>query len=167
MKAYTGQFNDDKNWLTLTALTNGYIPSNTGVVLEADAADTYSLNIYREEEVMAENNALSGVAQSSPLEEVAGDNDLYILSKQNNVVAFYKYGGANVPAHKAFLLLPKPSDNSNAPAVRMVVETTSIENVTSPDFSTETTIYNLRGQRLQSMQAPGLYIVNGKKVLVK
>ena len=33
--------------------------------------------------------------------------------------------------------------------------------------STAKTIYDLSGRKVSSMSAPGLYIVNGKKVLVK
>ena len=43
---------------------------------------------------------------------------------------------------------------------------TSIEIIT-PEVNKENTIYDLCGQRLTEITAPGIYIVNGKKVIVK
>lgn len=43
---------------------------------------------------------------------------------------------------------------------------TSIEIIT-PEVNNENTIYDLRGQKLTEITAPGIYIVNGKKVIVK
>ena len=52
---------------------------------------------------------------------------------------------------------PYKVDNSQA---------TSIKEITS-DSSKEAVIYDLMGRRVQSMSRPGIYIVNGKKVVKK
>ena len=52
---------------------------------------------------------------------------------------------------------PYQVDNSQA---------TSIKEITS-DSSKEAVIYDLMGRRVQSMSRPGIYIVNGKKVVKK
>lgn len=43
---------------------------------------------------------------------------------------------------------------------------TSIEIIT-PEANNENTIYDLRGQKLTEITSPGIYIANGKKVIVK
>lgn len=46
-------------------------------------------------------------------------------------------------------------------------EATAVAEVEAQATSAENVIYNMQGVRVQSATAPGLYIINGKKVLVK
>ena len=45
--------------------------------------------------------------------------------------------------------------------------TTGIEDITTTETAEEATIYDLQGRKLNTITAPGFYIVNGKKVYVK
>lgn len=45
--------------------------------------------------------------------------------------------------------------------------TVGINNVSTDKASAAVRIYDLQGRRVQRVQQPGLYIVNGKKTLVK
>ena len=80
-------------------------------------------------------------------------------------VVFLKATGASVAAGKAYLQIP----TANAPEARVLVtfddETTGIETV---DYvqKTDGLYYNLSGQRVNK-PTKGLYIVNGKKFVVK
>ena len=67
-------------------------------------------------------------------------------------------------AFKAYLEVPT-SQGVNMLRFDFSGETTGVEEVEVE--STVKTIYDLSGRKVSGMSAPGLYIVNGKKVLVK
>lgn len=74
-------------------------------------------------------------------------------------------GGAfNVKAGTAYLAVP--TSESNAKGFAFDGETTGIENVNVAANQSKT-IYNLNGQRVSNMSQAGLYIVNGKKVVIR
>ena len=56
-------------------------------------------------------------------------------------------------------------DTNSQWKVVMVVDNTGIDEVTSD--SEKSIIYDLTGRRIDEITAPGIYIVNGKKILVK
>ena len=70
-------------------------------------------------------------------------------------------------ANKAYLVLPVTESNPAAYySLRFEGEgTTGIENVEVENASN--VVYDLTGRRVEAITAPGIYIVNGKKVLVK
>ena len=86
------------------------------------------------------------------------------MSTQNGETAFYQYIGEYIPANKAVLLL---SQSLNAPKVRIASGVTSIENIKQEVLGEAPVIFNMQGQKMQEALVPGLYIINGKKVLVK
>ena len=56
-------------------------------------------------------------------------------------------------------------DTNSQWKVVMVVDNTGIDEITSD--SEENLIYDLTGRRIEEITPPGIYIINGKKVLVK
>ena len=90
----------------------------------------------------------------------------YVLQNQNNVLGFYKVesNDIKVPAHKCYLQLP-----AEAQGVKFLLfpdgTLTSIDAIdaATPDAGAA---YDLSGRRV-STTTKGLYIVGGKKVLVK
>lgn len=142
------------------------IPAATGVVLKA-AAGEYTFAASQEAGEVDTDNLLKGSDEATL---TTGGAVYYKLSLNKagdaNSVGFY-YGAADGAAftngaHKAYLALPAASGvraylfNGNT--------TTGIQNVTSNNAATQ--VYDLQGRRVQSAQK-GLYIINGKKVLVK
>jgi hypothetical protein len=98
------------------------------------------------------------------------DHDVYTLSVANDVVAFRKYTGTKLNAGKAYLELPTSAaipmiriagDDTDEPGNVSGINAVTIENRAAD------VIYDLRGRRVQSLDRSGLYIVNGKKVVVK
>ncbi len=82
----------------------------------------------------------------------------YVMVKRDEVVfALVGSTAATVPANKCYL-----SASSNAPYLR-IGGTTNISNVETED---EKVVFDLTGRRVD-VPAKGIYIVNGKKVLVK
>ena len=68
-------------------------------------------------------------------------------------------------ANKAYLPLPANVEGAASYSFAFGENTTGVENVEVED--TVKTIYDLTGRRVEEITAPGIYIVNGKKVLVK
>ena len=142
------------------------IPAATGVVLKA-APGEYTFAASQEAGDVDTDNLLKGSDEAA---QTTGGAVYYKLSLNKagdaNSVGFY-YGVADGAAftngaHKAYLALPAASGvraflfNGNT--------TTGIQNATSNNAATQ--VYDLQGRRVQSAQK-GLYIINGKKVLVK
>ena len=83
-------------------------------------------------------------------------------------LAFVKSNIKYLPANKAYLTV-----TSSAPDVLTVVTqeeyeqmTTGIEEMTSPVNNGQKVIYDLQGRRITA-PSKGLYIVNGKKMVIK
>ena len=142
------------------------IPAATGVVLKA-APGEYTFAASQKAGDVDTDNLLKGSDEAAL---TTGGAVYYKLSLNKagdaNSVGFY-YGAADGAAftngaHKAYLALPAASGvraflfNGNT--------TTGIQNATSNNATTQ--VYDLQGRRVQSAQK-GLYIINGKKVLVK
>ena len=67
--------------------------------------------------------------------------------------------------HKAYLPAPANSEGVKSYSFRFP-GTTGIEEVKGENGEVKA-IYDLTGRRIEAITAPGIYIVNGKKVLVK
>ena len=151
-------------WATLSEPLE-VIPANTGVVLQAEA-NTYNFAITTADEFNGENDLNGSIARTLVTKEE--NKAYYILAVVNEVVGFYNptngtdnttfYNGG----HKAYIAVDGAAQSNN---VRFGEGTTGIENVTVENGVKA--IYDLTGRRVESVTAPGIYIVNGKKVLVK
>ena len=161
VKAYTVAINGE--WATLTEIEGGVIPANTGVVLEGDA-NTYDFAITTTEATAT--SALLGTAAATYITA-----DAYVLNNGANGVGFY---GAilNQNGNTAFLnnankaYLPATSVASLSASLRFDFDgTTGIEEIEIRNEKEE--IYDLTGRRVNEITKAGVYIVNGKKILVK
>ena len=161
VEAYTVTKVND-GWVSLTQVT-GVIPSQTGIIVKAAAGD---YKFFMGETVTAdvEGNLLEGTLFNAYIEEEA-----YVLGKVDDVVGLYLAemtdGAWLNNANKAYLPAPAGS-NIAAYSFRFGEGTTGIENVTTENVNV-TVIYDLTGRRVEAITAPGIYVVNGKKVLVK
>ena len=149
------------------------IPAYTGVVLEAteakkaEKAITYYFDIIEDYDGETVNSYLAGTVAAEYVPE-----DAYVLSAKNGI-GFYKAqknetkGGFLNNSHKSYLPASVVNDvllqGSNG--FRLVFGTTAIEEVEAE--SEVEGIYDLSGRKLEGIYSPGVYIVNGKKVLVK
>ena len=104
---------------------------------------------------------MSNILNYSDAETVA-DGTQYILAEDGGVVGFYKAAGT-IPARKAYLVSPV---GANFLSFCFDDETTGIEKVENAAVNANGTMFNLAGQRV-AQPTKGLYIVNGKKVVVK
>lgn len=163
--AYTGYVTSECE-LVLEAITGGVIPAETGVVLWNEKAEkTYVQNLKITD---AATTAVSGdnkfvgwvMTKANPNTE---DGDYYSLGKNGDNMAFYRYIGPNLQGFRA--RIEKSDAPANASALTMrFANPTSIEEVVSA-FQNNA-VYDLNGRRVATPEK-GIYIVNGKKVIIK
>ena len=145
----------------------GVIPAGTGLILKGTANSSVDIPFASSAEALAETNLLQAVTQA-PQTVAAGDGVTnYVLTVQNEKVVFAPIGStsATVKAGQAYLQTTSGGGEARSLAFSFDDETTGI--VTIGDKRTFASgYYNLSGQRI-SLPTKGLYIVNGKKVVVK
>ena len=155
LTAYTATCDGSK--VTLTKVEN--VPAGTGVVLKGDA---YTYNI----PVIASSATAKGDLKGSTTEAKAYDtaNNYYYLALNGEEAQFKKLAeGGSIKAGKAYLQL----SIGGAPSLNIDLGgTTGINAVQGSEFTVNGEYYNLAGQRV-AQPTKGLYIVNGKKVVVK
>ncbi len=145
------------NSVSMKPVTN--VPANTAIIINGNQ-DTYNLIAMDDDADDVSENKLFASDGT-----VKGGDGIYALAnKSTNGVGFYPVG-SNVTIPKGKAYLPAPAGVKGFLALDEDVAT-SISNVeTSSERAI--TIYNLAGQKVESMKAGGFYIVNGKKVFVK
>lgn len=138
------------------------IPAKTGVILTATSADAfYMVPAAGEVTATIQSNELGNSAgQAIELAEGQG----YILGKGGQGVAFYKAAAGTLPRNRAYL----KSNGSSANTISMVFgDATGISDILTPADAVNAPIYDLSGRRVNKALKGGLYIQNGRKVIVK
>lgn len=165
--AVTG-LNQDANEVSVQELR--YIPANTPVLLANLKFVEGPFNAYAYDGDPMEyetGDLLKGLSAATSVAAVAkAEENAVIYVLYNN--EFVKTTSGTIPANRCYLSIPL-SQGQVAPARLGIVigdETTGIENLTPALSKGKGAIYNLNGQRIATPRK-GLYIVNGKKVVVK
>ena len=155
------KFEGDK--ATLTEVT-GVLPKETGVIVKANPGN-YTFEATGETADVESN--LSGSVKNEYVVKEA-----YVLSIVEGEVGLYKAqmaGGVFLNnANKAYLpasALTASAQGASGFKFRFDNQTTGIEG--APALNTAKAIYDLSGRKVNNATAPGLYIINGKKVMVK
>lgn len=156
-------------------LSGVYVPANTGVLIKsADADATCYVVANKTVAALQESQnmlkpALVGGGVFSPAANYTYYKLAYNDFSSRTGLGFYygaDAGGAfYVKAETAYLAVPT-AISEGAKAFVLDGETTAINGISTRNNQAET-VYNLNGQRVASMAKPGLYIVNGKKVVRK
>ena len=158
VKAYTASVSE--NTVTLTEVDD--IPANTGVVLKGDDK-THNIPVAASSST-AKGDLIGNTSAATAYNAYDG-YDLYMLALNGEGKAqFTKVTGGSIAAGKAFLKLSSGADARELNVVFADDEPTAIETVKVEKANNE--YFNLAGQRV-AQPTKGLYIVNGKKVVVK
>lgn len=137
------------------------VPAGTGLVLEGDEEATYP-KTYKIP-VIATADAINGNLLKAAMTETTAVEGDYVLAYKSSVRAFFPAEeDLQIPAGKAYLHI-----DSGAPAfLPFDAETTGISATLKNSEKANKEIFNLAGQRV-SQPTKGLYIVGGRKVVVK
>ena len=147
--------NETKTSVALDKLTE--VPASTPIIVEG-AEGEYPCTVIENAESPATN--LLKVSTG-----VTGDGaTFYALANKDQGVGFYPVGnGIEVPAGKAYLEIPPTMSVKGFLALGGLAD--AINNIAVE--AANGAIYNIAGQKMESIKNGGLYIVNGKKVIVK
>lgn len=147
----------DATTATLTQVTK--IPAEEGFLLKGSAGN-YTLKPATTD-VSAVTNLLKGTLVAIP-----GDGYYALATKgEPPVTAFYPVkAGVNIPAHKAYISIPAGARMLSLGGDGGTTDIQFIEK--GLDNDAEQPIYTLQGTRASSLR-PGIYIQNGKKVVIK
>ena len=152
-EAYAVKVSEGK--ANLIAVTK--VPAGTAVLLKGEGTKTATVLNAAPAEVDNDLKASDG--------SVAGDDaTIYVLANINSKVGFYLLDSSvTIPEGKAYL----QTSNGEARAfIGFDDETTGIDSVENMAQPTTDAMYNLAGQRV-AQTTKGLYILNGRKVVVK
>lgn len=136
------------------------VPANQGVVLKG-TAETYTLSIAAAAVTPIESNVLQGT--NKLLEGITSD-DYYTLGAVGGVVGFYHPSATNLKANRAYMAAVGGGVNAFTLVFDEGTET-GISHIETAQGAADV-YYDLSGRRIAT-PGKGLYIKNGKKVLVK
>ena len=147
--------------ITLYEVTDKIVNAGTGVVLKSTGNPVMTLTTSASSN--ADSNSLEGVSDAAGQ---TSDGTMYVLNyKAATGVGFYKLtSGKTLGVGKAYLTY----SGAGANGFFGFGETTSINEelrMKNEEFATAP-VYDLQGRRV-AQPAKGLYIVNGKKVVIK
>ena len=156
-------------------LSGVYVPAKTGVLIKSADADAtcYVVANKTVAALQESQNMLKPALVGGGVFSAENDYTYYKLAyndfSSRTGLGFYygaDAGGAfYVKAETAYLAVPT-AITEGAKAFVLDGETTAINGISTRNDHAEA-VYNLNGQRVASMAKPGLYIVNGKKVVRK
>ena len=145
------------------------VPANTGLLLKGANNGNYEIMIANSgAEVEGGNAFLVNTAGTT----FSADNDYYYFGLKKDTFTFGTFDPATVaiPANKAYLKIAKSAFPAGARELSLVFEEESTgmdaSLVNSEKRILNSEIYDLQGRRVVK-PVKGLYIVNGKKVMVE
>ncbi len=163
VKVYTAEVTD--TYVSLIELEGNVIPANTGVMLEAGEG-SYDFTVVAD----APDGITSDFVGACPKSKMKDGVKTYTLQKPTDgEVGFYRFKGTKpINGFRAWVELPS---ESNAQALRIRFGrgegTTAIDELeATANGQQPTAVYDLAGRRVLN-PAKGMYIVNGKKVVIK
>ena len=156
---YASATNSSTNKVTLTEIAEG-VPANTPVILYKDGAT--SITLTKTATSIAAPGAANKLAVSTAAQDLSAG--VYRLGyKTSDGVGFYKYTNASAPAGIIYIsALDSPANFLGFD----FGDTTGIGDVRSKMSDVRGEFFNLAGQKV-AQPTKGLYIVNGKKVVLK
>ncbi|MBR0488658.1 MAG: hypothetical protein IJJ68_00435 [Prevotella sp.] len=183
-------FTKGQTTINFTALTNNVALAGEGTIIKASTEDT-NIPIFCADvntTATAHTTSLVGVVEDTYIERIDGDKRNYFFTNiagkvdpetglptesfTTSPLGFYRAVASTLGAHKSYLQLPL--DQTNARSIIYINfdgegETTGIRNLdNNATVQQEGAYYTLTGIRLNGKPSvKGIYILNGKKVMIK
>lgn len=162
----------DRQGIVVESKEDGILVAGTPYIFKAETEGTfYKASNDSVSEVVAGANNLVGILTDKTLNgsEVEG---IYILATSDGIWHEMSQGATvKFKAHRAYLSsMPAQVASSSKPRLS-IIGTDGLSAIRGVDSNINTpstkVIYTLAGQRVSTMTKGGIYIVNGKKVLIK
>ncbi len=192
LKVYSAKYDADHSRLILKD-EGKVIPKETPVIIMGSdvANNEYAKMFVTTATSTIADNDLNGSNLDYPVQNLKnilserahveyGTGEIYVMGVTSKGFGFHRYTAETFPAHRAFLYLPLPPPASNAITITFISAVTGIEEVqgdkgqgdkgqsTKYKGQGDDIWHTLGGMRLQGKpSAPGMYINNGKKTIVK
>lgn len=184
-------YQSDATFVKFTELPNNQSASDEGVILKTsgnlgESHPIFTTDVNTNPERLTSNALVGTTGDKATTEFDKAKKDGYQnyilttkyfhLDKEDQVIdgnqqCFYKWVKGNVKRNLAYLQLKNPS---NANAAKTVIyldwfgDTTGIHGMTAPSQVTSgKTYYTLDGRKVTSPTQKGIYIINGKKIIIK
>jgi hypothetical protein len=161
IKAYTAKV--DGNKIICTEIADGIIPAGNGVILYGTPCTSTQLLPSTATTTLSDNDLFATTMADGSLANIPSSGYNFVLNGDK----FLQYAGTYFTADKAFFNLAYKLNTSNE--AKLNIEfcednvTTGIKETIS---ETNTVYYDLQGRKVESPTA-GIYIVNGKKTIIK
>ena len=155
IEAYTAAVSGDK--VVLNSIQNKKIPAGTGIILKGTGDVTISLTTEATDDITGNDLKVSDGT-------VTGDGTIFVLGQNSEgKVGFGKLNtGDLLAAGKAYLTIP----NESRDFIALGDDVTGIDEVRSKTDDGRGVYFDLQGRRV-AQPTKGLYIVNGKKIIIK
>ena len=185
-------YQSNATFVNFTELPNNQSASGEGVILKTsgnlgESHPIFTTDVNTTPEKLTSNALVGTTGDKATTEFDKAKKDGYQnyilttkyfhLDKEDQVIdgnrqCFYKWVSGNAKSNFAYLQLKNPS--SNATAAKTVIyldwfgDTTGIHGMTAPSQVTSgKTYYTLDGRKVTSPTQKGIYIINGKKIIIK
>ena len=162
---YQAKVNGTTTGVVLTEVTSKEIPAGQGVVLKSSSS-TITLTPATTTVTYSDNQLLGTDAA------LATPANAYCLSKETSGssprgVGFYTYTLATIPAHKAYLVVAGGPSSARGFLGFGDNYTTDIDLPEAVVIEGDGPIYDLSGRLVTGQPQKGIYVKNGKKVVIK
>lgn len=185
----SADYQSNATFVNFTKLPNNQSASGEGVILKTsgnlgESHPIFTTDVNTTPQKPASNALVGTGDEATKFDDAKKDGyQNYILTtkyfhlgKEDQVIdgnqqCFYKWVSGNAKSNFAYLQLKNPS---NANAAKTVIyldwfgDTTGIHGMTAPSQVTSgKTYYTLDGRKVTSPTQKGIYIINGKKIIIK
>ena len=153
---YTAALNGDM--ISLTEVTNKTIPAGNAVILKSTSAS-----------IAMSSSTATGTLSDNILQgtdtDITNPGNAYCLSKSGTAVGFYKFtADGTIPAHRAYFV---KSASSRSFYSFGDDGTTGVDGPVNLESREHSTLFDLMGRKVSDKPRSGVYVRNGKKVIIK
>lgn len=161
VNAYTATLNE--NNVTLNAVT-GVLPKETAVILEGNAA-TASFALTSNNSTTVNKGNMSGTLEAKNID--AGTTNYLILGTKGGALGFYlpKETMTSIAGNRAYFNIS--ANNAAQKGFSLNFDVVSGINNAVAGNNNQGVIYDLTGRRVNNTVKGGIYICNGKKIIIK